>query len=165
MNGKQIMGAGLVGLLVGVGTGWLVTSLRARHNLVFFLHGLAKSEIYAQEQAASVAYLSQPPEVATWALNQLVQTYGRYTDVPTPDPEEWKSGLRNSSALVYARLADTYAQQGLEEKRRAALVTALALGRYEDEAQLMKNLRHLNEAERKQLRPEERPAKTPKADF
>ncbi len=152
MNRKQIMAIVAVSLLLGAVTGWLVTSLRARHNLVFFLHGLARAEIHTQEQASSVAYLTQPPEVAAWALNQLLQTYGRYAEVPTPDPEEWKSRLRDSSALVFARLADTYARLGLEEKRRSAIKNALTLGRHEDEAQLMQNMNHLNELERSQMR-------------
>jgi hypothetical protein len=142
----------LVALAIGSTLGWLIGTLRGKHNCTFFLHGMAASEIYSQERAASEAYLTQPPETARWALTTLLHTYARYRYAPEPNPGERASNLRFASAMAHARLADVSAKLNQEDQRTLHLEQALQLSGLADEESLQGAVDALNKAEQNALR-------------
>ncbi len=104
-NGTMIVGL-IAGLVIGGSVGWRMASVRAANNCAFFLSGMATSEISAQEMASAEAYLTRSPDVALWALNNLLRTYRRYADIPETDAGEWTSRLRFASAMALVVIAN-----------------------------------------------------------
>jgi hypothetical protein len=148
---RRIIIVALVALALGSALGWSIATLRGRHNCTFFLYGLVSGEIHAQERAASEAYLTQPPEVARWALTALLHTYARYGDAPEPHPGERASTLRFASAMAHARLADVCARLNQGDQRKHHLEQALQLSGLPDEQSLQGAVNALNKAEQDAL--------------
>ena len=141
----------LVGLAVGTTVGWKLTSIRARDNCLFFLNGMARSEIHAQEMASTDAYLNDSPEVAIWAMNDLLATYGRLSHAPHPHPEEQAERTRFATAMAHARLARLYGQLGQADKQRIHEAKALDLGNFTNADDMQARMNALDKAQEKQL--------------
>jgi hypothetical protein len=120
---------------------------RAAGQARFFLAAQADMEIRHQQVSAFKAYDGPSPEIAVWALEQLLATYARLAYVRDFNPHHDTTAAQ---AFTHARLAVKYQDVGQPAKAAEHQARALALSGDDTPETLHEKLQALDRHQRQQ---------------
>ena len=152
-NKMMLMIAPLLALVLGYGIG----DYRARHlaynNWGFFVCGQMKSDLRWQENAAFYAYLNEPPAVAAWALEALINAYQRYAANAFDITGKRDSDYQSHEMFAHARLFKVYSSQNMADRAQLHLDRAIGLSHGKDADDLMQMVEWADKHETESSRP------------
>lgn len=117
---------------------------RAYRDACFFIAGALNDELRSQESSAFEAYRRQAPEVAAWALEQLLKSYARNGAILKDVQDGWEAATRSHRMMAHARLFKVYKALDRDQPARAHLAQSLQLGGHGSEEALMAMLAELD---------------------
>lgn len=101
---------------------------RADSDTLFFIAELLKSELRAQENAAVQAYFQKSPEVAAWAMEELINSFNRNSLIMRDLISGWEEEIKTRRLFAHARLFKLYTSMNDEKQAQHHLVEAIRLG-------------------------------------
>ena len=95
------------------------------HSTEAYVYGRVLGELRAHEDAADKAYYGSSSEIAEWALEELICTYNRNSEI-------WNKfttrlDFQENSMLTHIRLFKVYSKLNNEEKAKEHLLKAIDL--------------------------------------
>ncbi len=121
--------------------------------MAFFLTKQLEMELRWQENAAFYAYLDEPPAVAAWALEDLINAYQRYAakvfDLTRKRDQEYPS----HEMFAHARLSKVYSRQNMTDAAQPHLDRAISLSNGKDADDLMRMVEWADTHEKNSSRP------------
>ena len=143
----------MIAILAALVLGYSIGGHRARgfanNHWAFFVRAEMEFNLRAQEQAAFNAYLHEPPAVAAWALETLIQAYERHA--ATLLAINGKQGPENRSheMFAHARLSKVYSRLNSADQAQRHLDRAIGLSQGKDADELMQMVEWADQAEAK----------------
>ena len=139
--------------LIALVAGYYLGDYRARrlayNNWGVFVAKQLESELHWQENAAFYAYLDEPPVVAAWALEHLINAYQRYAANVFGISGKQDQEYQPHEMFAHARLFKVYSSQNMEERAQLHLDRAISLSNDKDADDMMKMVEGLDKAEAK----------------
>lgn len=143
--------------LVALVAGYFLGTYRARRlacrNFGVFMRAQQEMEIRRKENAAFYAYLDEPPAVAAWALETLIDAYQRYTSDARAITGESGTDYGAHEMFAHARLYKVYSSLNMPDKARMHLDRAVSLSDGHDADDLMRLVELLDKLEKKANHP------------
>jgi hypothetical protein len=125
---KKIIIFTVIGLLIGMGLGSVVTIAYLGHKLAKSMFMLQEVELIRSESDAIEAYLNEPPEIGIWAFENFINAMNRVIKErrETAGEEYFFLIVNHKDTLKYAhvRLALLYGKAGNDLKRKENLEKA-----------------------------------------
>lgn len=144
-------------VLVALVAGYFLGTYRARRlacrNFGVFMRAQQEMEIRRQENAAFYAYMDEPPAVAAWALESLIDAYQRYASDVRGLTGEPGTDYASHEMFARARLYKVYTSLNMPDKAQMHLNRAISLSDGSDADDLMRLLESLDKAEKKVSHP------------
>ena len=133
--------------------GYYLGDYRARrlayNNWGFFVAKQLESELRWQENAAFYAYLDEPPAVAAWALETLINAYQRYAANVLNITGKQDQNYQSHEMFAHARLSKVYSGQNMTDRAQLHLDRAIRLSKGKDADDLMQMVEWADKYEKK----------------
>ena len=100
---------------------------RAYNDACFFISGYLKEELRAQETSAFNAYMYSSPEVAAWALEELIKSYARSGVIMQELQSGWVEGNKGNKFFAHARLFKIYTSMNDDKQAQRHLTESIRL--------------------------------------
>lgn len=143
----------VVAVLMAIVAGYYLGDYRARrlayNNWGFFVAKQLESELRWQENAAFYAYLDEPPAVAAWALETLINAYQRYAANVLNITGKQDQNYQSHEMFAHARLSKVYSGQNMTDRAQLHLDRAISLSNGKDADELMQMVAWADEYEKK----------------
>ena len=143
----------IIAPLLALVLGYYIGDYRARrtacNNMAFFVTKQLEMELRWQENAAFYAYLDEPPVVAAWALEHLINAYQRYAANVFAITGKQDQEYQPHEMFAHARLFKVYSSQNMGERAQLHLDRAISLSNDKDADDMMKMVEGLDKAEAK----------------
>ena len=120
---------------------------RAQTDSAFFIANALNAELRAQEASAFQAYSSASPEVAAWALEELLKSYQRNGLVLRDLQADWDQATQSHVMFTHARLSKIYTALQKEDLAQTHLSQAVALADGEAPEDLLRKVAALDAAQ------------------
>ena len=117
---------------------------RARSDSAFFIAGALNAELRAQEASAFQAYSSASPEVAAWALEELLKSYQRNGLILRDLQADWDQASQSQVMFAHARLSKIYTALQKDDLAQSHLSQAVALADGEAPEDLLRKVAALD---------------------
>jgi hypothetical protein len=114
----------VVVLIVGIGIGALGALVYSGHSVALTVMEIKTGELFDSYEAAILAYKSQSPEIAIWALDRHLELIDNFRKFKYPP-----RSLDTQAILVHARLAKLYDALGKMDEKRDHVRMALDVAR------------------------------------
>ena len=143
--------------LIALVAGYYLGDYRARrlayNNWGFFVAKQLESELRWHENAAFYAYLDEPPAVAAWALEDLINAYQRYAANVLNITGKQDQNYQSHEMFAHARLSKVYSSQNMADRAQLHLARALSLSNGKDADDLMQMVEWADTYDKKSNQP------------
>ena len=139
--------------LIALVAGYSIGDYRARrfayNNWAVFVTKRLEMELHWQENAAFYAYLDEPPAVAAWALETLINSYQRNAANVLSITGKPEMDSQSHEMFAHARLFKVYSSQNISDLAQLHLDRAISLSNGKDADELMQMVAWADEFEKK----------------
>ena len=143
----------VVAILIALAAGYYLGDFRARrivyNNMAFFVTKRLEMELRWQENAAFYAYLDEPPAVAAWALEILINAYQRYAANVLNITGKQDQNYQSHEMFAHARLSKVYSNQNMADRAQLHLDRAISLSNGKDADDLLQMVEWADKYEKK----------------
>ena len=144
-----LVAAALLALVAGYYLGDYRARRLAYDNWGFFVAKQLESELRWHENAAFYAYMDEPPAVAAWALETLINAYQRYAAHALNITGKQDQYYQSHEMFAHARLSKVYSSQNMADRAQLHLDRALSLSNGKDADDLMQMVEWADKYEKK----------------
>ena len=143
----------IVAIIASFSLGYYLGDYRVRcpssNSYGTFVCSLLEFELRRKENAAFYAYLNEPPAIAAWALENLINDYQRHAANILSITGKPETEYKTHEMFAHARLFIVYSSLDMAEKAQLHLDRAISLSDGKDADELIKLVGYLDKAEEK----------------